>query len=415
MRSVVLCPGCGVQNSPSISFCYECRTSLRRGRQVSRDEARRLLADVRAGQALRRRLRNHAFLATVIVVAVVWGSYTAYNFLDDPDSPTSQISAELASGDWPMFQRDPAHSGFTPLASFTPEGTVRWTFGSDGLIINPPVIVDGAVYLTAGVLADQKVAALDAETGGLLWQHPVAAAIDSSLAVAGGLVFVAVRDGRILALNASDGSINWEFEIDGPMFGSPTVYDGIVYLGTWNKIVYALDAATGKLLWNRLVGGRVTSTPVVNDEIIAFIATNNRVYILDAHSGKQRLEYRTSQSSGSVAVNRERVYVAATRGILTAIDWTKSNYPLENPLRSFRLNLYAMGLIGNFPIKKGLVWSVGRPNERFMGTPAVADGMVYVTSGSGKLLKFDEARRKTGLDIRCRGREESVRFSRCDL
>ena len=390
MRAVVLCPGCGTLNSPGLSFCNECRTSLERGRRVSENQAQRIIL-ARADRALKLRLRNYALLAIVIVALATWGSYNVYNILADPDSPSSRISAEPASGDWPMYQRDPTHSGFTPDTSFKPAGEIRWVFETDGSIVNSPVVVDGAVYLSAGILADQNVVALDAETGRLLWEHSAGAAIDSSLAVAGGLVFVAIRDGRVLALNTSDGTTQWGFEVDRPLFGSPTVYRGIVYIGTWNKILYALDAATGRLLWNRKVGGRVTSNPVVNDQIIAFNAANNHVYILDVRTGKQRLDYRTSQSTGSVAVNGETVYVADIKGVLRAIDWTESHYPLEQEIRAFRLNLYAMGLIGNFPLRKGFVWSVRRPNERFKGTPALADGMVYVTSASGKVFKVEES------------------------
>ena len=35
MNAVMLCPGCGTQNSVSRAFCFECRTSLERGRRVS--------------------------------------------------------------------------------------------------------------------------------------------------------------------------------------------------------------------------------------------------------------------------------------------------------------------------------------------------------------------------------------------
>ena len=204
-------------------------------------------------------------------------------------------------------------------------------------------------------------------------------------------MFVTIRDGRLLALNTSDGTVNWIFDVGAPLFGSPTVYRGIVYIGAWDRNLYALDAANGKLLWNQEVDGRITSTPVVNDHIIAFNATDNLVYILDARTGRQRLEFRTSQTTGSVAVNGDRVYVADNKGVLKAIDWTESHYPLEQGIRWLRLNLYAMGLIGDFPITKGSVWNVRWPGEQFLGTPAVADGMVYVTSSSGKVFKFRES------------------------
>lgn len=347
--------------------------------------------NARVDRALKRRFRNYALLALVIVIVATWVSYNAYNSLNHFDSPSTRISAEPASGDWPMYQRDPTHSGFTPDASFNPEGKIRWIFETDGQIASSPVVVEGVVYLSTDNEVDQIIVALDAETGILLWEHSVTAPIASSLAVAGGLVFVTIRNGRLLALNTSDGTIRWDFTTGAPHYGSSTVYDGIIYIGTFDKNLYALDAATGRLLWYRTVGGRVTSNLVVNDQIIAFNAPNNFVYILDARTGKQRLEFRTSQATGSVALNGERVYVADNKGGLRAIDWTKKHFPLEEKIRAVRSNLYAMGLIGTFPIRKGSVWNVKRPNEPFLGTPAVADGMVYVTSASGKVFKVEES------------------------
>lgn len=390
MRDVVLCPGCGTRNSLSRDFCSECRTSLERGRRVSDSEARRTIGALDR-RALQLRFRNYAYLATLIVVVVTWGGYTAYSYFKDPDSPSTQISAEPAMGDWPMYQRDPAHSGFTPDVSFEPEGEIHWVYETDGLIFTSPVVVEGAAYLSTSGRGQEKIVALDADTGGLLWEHPTASPIDASLSVAGGLVFATIRDGRVLALNTSDGSIHWEFDAGVILFASPTVYRGTVYVGTWDKELHALDAVTGRLLWSRKVGGKVTSNPVVNNQIIAFVAANNRVYILDVRTGRLRLEYRSRESTGSVALNGQRVYVADAKGGLRAIDWTEIHYPLEKKIRAFRVNLYSWGLIDSFPILKGSVWNRNRPTERFLGTPSVADGMVHVASSSGKVFKMDES------------------------
>ena len=390
MNAVMLCPGCGTQNPVSRAFCFKCRTSLERGRPVSGNEARQV-TKTRADRALKLRFRNYALLALVIVAVATWVSYIAYDFLNLPDSPSTRISVESASGDWPMYQRDPTHSGFTPDASFNPEGKIHWIFETDGQIASTPVVVEGAVYLSTDNEVDRTILALDAETGRLFWERSTSAPIDSSFVVAGGLVFVTTRDGRLRALNTSDGTIHWEFASGAPLYGSPTVYRGTVYIGTFHKKLFALDAATGRLLWDRTVGGRVTANLVVNDQIIAFNAQDNFIYILDARRGNQRLEFRTSQALGSVALNGERVYIADIKGGLRAIDWTKKHLPLEEKIRAIRSNLYALGLIRNFPIRKGSVWNVRQPNEPFLGTPAVANGMVYVSSESGKVFKVEES------------------------
>ena len=51
--------------------------------------------------------------------------------------------------------------------------------------------------------------------------------------------------------------------------------------------------------------------------------------------------------------------------------------------------MFAWG-IGSVPNIKGFVWNHRLRDDRFEGTPTVADGMVYVTSRSGKVIKVKE-------------------------
>ncbi len=328
-------------------------------------------------------------LSIFAAAAVAWLSYIGYDFLNHPDSPSTQISAQSASGDWPMFQRDPAHSGFASELSFKPKGEIRWIYETGSRIVASPVVAGRAVFLSTNAPFDYKIVALDADTGGLLWQRPVSAPIDRSLAVAGGLLFASMRDGLVVALSPSDGAVQWEFHADTITFTTPTIYGGLVYIGAWNKKLYLLDAATGELLWERDVDARVTSNPVVNDTVFAFRAANNRVYVLDARSGRPRTDYPIRETLGSLALSGDRLYYADTKGALRAVDWTKFLYPLETKIRAIRLNLFAWGL-GSLPAMKGSVWNRNRPSERFLGTPTVADGMVYVASESGKVFKVQE-------------------------
>ena len=73
-----------------------------------------------------------------------------------------------------------------------PTGRVLWSFDMGTEVPTPPAVVDGTVYLGAGL---RGVVALDAETGDLLWQFSVAGKIQAAVAVAGDK---AVQDGNLV-------------------------------------------------------------------------------------------------------------------------------------------------------------------------------------------------------------------------
>ncbi len=388
MNILAICPGCGTQNPQSNVYCSGCRSTLERGARVSEKEARRILAAL-ARRGLGSRLRKRALQAILAVLVVAWVSSIAYDIWNHPDQPTTQIGAEAAPGDWPMFQRDLRHTGFVPNSTFRPRGETQWVYESDRAIVASPVVVEQVVYLTTRAPNDHKIVALDADTGRRLWERPASAPVDRSMSVAGGLVFVTMRNGTVLALNSSDGTVKWELDADVPLFTTPTVHRGFVYVGTFDKRLLLLDAATGEVLWDRYVGFRVTSDPVVNDHVVAFRAQDNRVYILDALTGRQKMYYGTRHIAGSLALSGDSLYTADIKGGLRALDWTKVLYPLETAMRTVRVNLFVWGL-GGFPGLKGNVWGRTRQGHSFLGTPAVGDGMVYAASRSGNVFKMGE-------------------------
>ena len=69
--------------------------------------------------------------------------------------------------------------------------------------------------------------------------------MDSSPAVAGGVVFVGSYDGKVYALNASTGALIWSYTTGASVFSSPAVAGGVVYVGSDDRKVYALNASTG--------------------------------------------------------------------------------------------------------------------------------------------------------------------------
>ena len=82
-------------------------------------------------------------------------------------------------------------------------------------------------------------------TGQLLWKYTTGGLIDSSPAVANGVVYIGSNDGYVYALNAATGVQIWSFNTFYEPYSSPAVVNGVVYVADEEGTVFALNAATG--------------------------------------------------------------------------------------------------------------------------------------------------------------------------
>lgn len=166
----MLCPVCGHQDVLNSTYCPDCRTRLDRGRRVTNEEALNLEtkrdAAVRKGRIARRML-----VALVALLLLVVGGWTGYQTLGGANrliSPVSVVSASPTGGDWPMFQRSPAHAGFVADEVPIPKGHIRWRFETEAPILSSPAVVKGTVYMSTG---DRRIVALKADTGDVIWER----------------------------------------------------------------------------------------------------------------------------------------------------------------------------------------------------------------------------------------------------
>src|SRR6266567_2726297 len=105
------------------------------------------------------------------------------------------------------------------------------------------------------------------------WKAPTRAGIDSSPAVANGVVYIGSDDGVLHTYNVSTGTSLWALPAGGTggqIRSSPAVDNGVVYVGSDDGKLYAFDATTGRLLWFASTGKSIRSSPTV---------ANGKVYI----------------------------------------------------------------------------------------------------------------------------------------
>jgi quinohemoprotein ethanol dehydrogenase len=186
------------------------------------------------------------------------------------------IQANLASSkDWPTVGLDYAETRYSKLAEIN-AGNVKdlglvWTYNLESKrgVEATPLVVDGVMYVTASW---SVVHAIDVRTGKRLWsfdpkvppsfgEKACCDVVNRGVALHKGKVYVAAFDGRLIALDAVTGGKLWEKDtiIDHgrpyTITGAPRVASGKVIIGNGGAeygvrgYVTAYDAETGAQAW----------------------------------------------------------------------------------------------------------------------------------------------------------------------
>ncbi|MBM3152536.1 MAG: PQQ-like beta-propeller repeat protein [Chloroflexi bacterium] len=148
------------------------------------------------------------------------------------------------------------------------DGERQWKFEAGQSLWSAPVIEGRTIFFGS---LDRNVYALEADSGSLVWQTPLTAAILCSPASAEGLpLFVAAFDGALYALDKRDGSVLWQSSFAGRLWSSPVLFDGVLYIGDDSGALAALDAATGDEIWSTDTGSPILGSPLVTPEAVYF-------------------------------------------------------------------------------------------------------------------------------------------------
>jgi outer membrane protein assembly factor BamB len=116
----------------------------------------------------------------------------------------------------------------------------------DGIVAASPVVSGATVYQCSGL----TLFALRVSNGARRWQEPGLCTIDSTPAVANGVLYAANFDaGQFDAVSAATGAIEWSAPGKSSASAIPAVANGVVYFPTFGGTIAAYNAATGARLW----------------------------------------------------------------------------------------------------------------------------------------------------------------------
>jgi quinoprotein glucose dehydrogenase len=162
--------------------------------------------------------------AVVVILALIFATCSGAHA--QSPSPGNHGSVTATSLDWPVYGGQAAGDHYSSLSQINRENVqklqVAWKFdaGEEGGLETSPIIVGRVLY---AYTATQKVVALDAASGKLIWKF----------------------DSGIVGKNPVRGLSYWTDGKEGRIFAPVT------------NFLYALDAQTGKPVPDFAEGGRI--------------------------------------------------------------------------------------------------------------------------------------------------------------
>src|SRR3954451_7107892 len=295
------CTGCGAASRVLIARRRRWRAAC--GTSPTRLSGNRAVGARALRQAGGEAMRGRTLHAAIAVAAALMTAAPAANAPAPGlfDAVPKAAPAPLTAGEWPLYGHDLANTrdGGTAGPSVTQALNLRpvWSVQStDGDFTGTPVMADGTVV---AVSQSATVFAINASTGALRWTRKRNQTANSTVAIAGGRVFVPLAKTNapaIAALSLADGTVEWTSVVDASegasLYGSPTVWNDTVYVRTSGVLgdpdlplrgaVVALDAATGAKRWTSYTvppgfsGAPVWSTPAIDTATgRLFVGTGN--------------------------------------------------------------------------------------------------------------------------------------------
>ena len=179
------------------------------------------------------------------------------------------------------------------------KGEINWEINVDSTIRSTPTIFENKLL---SLTSSNKLYVLNADDGGLLWQHQGifnnTTLIDSpKVAVDENIVIVPYSNGEFFALNLNNGKEIWrnsfidiEVKETSNAFSDidafPIIKKDIVIITSAIGKLFAVNKKTGTKLWTRDISS--TQTPLVNGNSLFIVNKNEEIICLNILDGGTR-------------------------------------------------------------------------------------------------------------------------------
>lgn len=279
------------------------------------------------------------------------------------------LAGSALAADWPMIQRDPAHSGFSDAGPVAPLKKLWRAESNDpeDSFTTWPIAGRGVVFARSG----GGILAVEADTGRRKWfNDKQGGSVIAAPAMDERAVYMSVPYGRLVALDRESGDEIWSFKAEGRL-GSPAIASGKVFVPanviSESDSFYAVNAADGKLVWKTpsrfspdtvpaVAGGKVIVTSNDNQ------SDNGEILALDEATGKEVWKVSAVASKSSAAILEDKVIFGGGDLFAHALDLDTGKEVWRSPL------------FGKFDAENA---------------PAIAYGDVFLADRIGNIYRID--------------------------
>ena len=237
----------------------------------------------------------------------------------------------------------------------------------------------GRLYVANGA---GVAAALDPQSGKVLWQKNLGAPVRAAPTAAGDRMFVITVSGRFFCLNGADGTELWAVrglpqQASLLTSTSPAVDGDIVVVPYPSGDLMALKVSDGSPVWSENLSRTRQTSQLASMSDAARPAIDNGTVFAVGHAGRMiATQAKTGERLWSVNVPGtqapwvagDTVYVVDTRGQVMALART------DGKTR----------------------WTAQLPDSRTWSGPVLAGGVLWLTSNKGQLISVDATTGKVG-------------------
>jgi outer membrane protein assembly factor BamB len=260
-------------------------------------------------------------------------------------------------------------------------GEMIWRTETPTPIHSSPSLADGRMF---AVTQDDELYAFDTQTGDVLWTYqgitePARILAASSPAVYGEIVVSPFASGELTALRVQNGRNMWSESLTrqagltalaelNDIAGAPVIFDRTVYAISHSGLLAAVDMRTGTRIWSRQVGG-INMPWLAGDNL--FVVTNEgQVSALSRHNGRvlwvRDLPRYRKEKKRKGRISWAGPVLAGDKLILVS----------------------SRGKVLQLSPQTGETLAEKKFGDAFFVTPVVADEYIYLLSDSANLYKL---------------------------
>ena len=305
---------------------------------------------------------------------------------------------------WPQFRGNYNNTGASP-SQLPAELKLLWTYDAGDIIESSAAIAGGVVYVGTG---KSELIAVDLQTGKLKWSYKTPEAIGESSPAIGagglGLVFVGDLSGVFHAVDAATGKGIWSYKTDAEIKSSPVIVGDRALIGSYDGALYCFNARDGKTIWKFKTENYVHCTPSVANGV-AYIAGCDEVFHgVRISDGREVLRMPgIGNTASSPALVGNLVYFGNFSNEVLSLNlrtrrraWVYTHPKRQFPFYSspaFAEGRIALGgrdkLVHCINAATGkAVWTF-TTRARVESSPAISGGRVYVGSNDGRFYVLD--------------------------